>query len=1322
MALIRPARERPLLPIRDGGVIGLDLGSELAPAVEAARPVIRRTVAATGRIELSGHPSMDWVGTGFLAGPGLVVTTGHIADEFTQSAGRRILRYSPVFRMGMRKGEGPEYSIVACLNRHPVLDFAVLELEQVPEAEPLILDAGANVEVGEPVGVVASMAQDRRNDPEWIRDLGEFEDGQTMFCPGRILGHSTDRYYERGSWSLTHDCSTLGGAGGAALIHLESGRVLGCHFGGLFQRENYAVLVSELALDPRIRSLGLSFADRVPDPDPWAFEAEYADPWPSTLGQPAEQSSQVSGATAARLPEVGLNRVDQHLTARFPDLDDALDYLRGHGPAYAQAIDAQPGRGRVSNDEYRRAVLVSLNQRGLLDADFVSSLVPPDETFDWREATADAAGSRAALSSDTLDALTAVLPGSAQPYVIGSPFTSQLVRPDGTIDPLPDTVRRLAGSSAEKASEALAWLLRAVAERGGTKDITPISAALRELGQPQVSEVLSSRTEPDPLEMVAISFLSSGLTAARSVGIVRLGSAGSTGWLIAPDLVVAPAHLTAFANRGPNFEKLLPKECVDIGEAHVEFDGDGPSLSKVQVKVAEIASLDYSTDLMVLRLAEQLSDRQPLQMDLNRLSTGPVATIHHPGLGAKALSYVGGELIGNDGHEVKYLLATTRGSAGAPIFSQSWKVIATHRAAMPALDESGVGLGAKLGTSVEALVERFRSAAGERLWRRICGAQEALRSVDPVLLSLESGERNPALVVVVDEATTLPEIPGLSLISRDREYVSVLLDDSAARQLAVTQGVVSLSASGTATQMECRASLPFIGIPLDRDGIEETGDCAIVAIIDEGIDPYHRAFLDADGNSRIDLYWDQRDTTVPSDAPARTVLDEAAVLVTRHRIKGGAVYLGSDLDRFDEGERAALRDGVEHGTAVASIAAGRPAGPHERHFGGGLAPDARLIVVRFDAGGQSIGTSVGHLNALGLIGSRAEELGLPVVVNISNGMNSGAHDGSSRVEKACAHFVEQPNRAIVKSAGNELGAGRHAQFKIVDANTKVLRWISTPSITPSREGDADELEVWFGTHNIYDFVLEDPNRNRTGVFPMRQPMTEKLSTLNDLHVTYEHIATTNPRKSRLSIRISPGRKKAVQAGEWKLIVKAREFRGLDTVHAWLEEQLDRQLSFKADVERHCTITIPGTGPDVITVGAIEARPQPLVYEKGSLGPNADGIVKPDLVAPGIDIAAARAGTDADAMSEARSGTSFAAPHVAGAIALAFSMAHKATQTGAPAIVLSQGEVRQLLINASEDFNVHGSAERGYGRLNARAFLAAVRERIAWTQRTAPGDQ
>lgn len=150
--------------------------------------------------------------------------------------------------------------------------------------------------------------------------------------------------------------------------------------------------------------------------------------------------------------------------------------------------------------------------------------------------------------------------------------------------------------------------------------------------------------------------------------------------------------------------------------------------------------------------------------------------------------------------------------------------------------------------------------------------------------------------------------------------------------------------------------------------------------------------------------------------------------------------MGSDFDGKNAArDLAHLRNGVYHGTAVASIAAGRQTGPHERHFCGGVAPDARLIVVRYDTGGASIGFSNGHIEALGFIGDRAAELGLPVVVNISNGENSGAHDGTSTVEQSCAEFVRTPDRVIVKSAGNEQGEKRHALFTVTGPDTKVLR-------------------------------------------------------------------------------------------------------------------------------------------------------------------------------------------------------------------------------------------------------------------------------------------
>jgi subtilisin family serine protease len=128
-----------------------------------------------------------------------------------------------------------------------------------------------------------------------------------------------------------------------------------------------------------------------------------------------------------------------------------------------------------------------------------------------------------------------------------------------------------------------------------------------------------------------------------------------------------------------------------------------------------------------------------------------------------------------------------------------------------------------------------------------------------------------------------------------------------------------------------------------------------------------------------------------------------------------------------------------------------------------------------------------------------------------------------------------------------------------------------------------------------------------------------------------------------------------------------------------------------------TIGSPAAAEGAITVGATLDVGR--MADFSSRGPTADGRVKPEVVAPGSNIVAARArgtslGSPRDEHYTSSEGTSMAAPHVAGVCALILAVNRS----------LKPDDVKWLLMDTAVDLGV-GQNAQGTGRVDA---LAAVR--------------
>lgn len=455
------------------------------------------------------------------------------------------------------------------------------------------------------------------------------------------------------------------------------------------------------------------------------------------------------------------------------------------------------------------------------------------------------------------------------------------------------------------------------------------------------------------------------------------------------------------------------------------------------------------------------------------------------------------------------------------------------------------------------------------------------------------------------------------------------------------------------------------------------GSGVLIGVIDTGIDWSHRDFISNDAvspqsswDSRIMYIWDQSLSSDPNYSAAPPTNFDYGLEYSNEMINL-AIRGGSALSTLDT-------DG--HGTHVAGIAAGD--GSATDNYSG-VAPNSKLIVCKNQ--GSSLWnyglTSVGALDGLDWMMTKANALNMPLVVNQSQGIYTGPHNGNTLYEQAINSKIDE-GLILVISAGNARSDQKHAQITITGGGEHEF------IIKTDQNGEVEDrhIQLWYDTLDRFELVMK-PDMITVAwsdtLFFNAQTTCFQFGVDGVSGILYASNMASPLGGNLIDINITYTGSGLFSSGTWLFRLIDADGVGNSTVHGYIERNID--VKFDSEFDENGTIAMPGSAANVITVASYntkfswlsnngsesypDANPLSTISSFSSKGPLRTSLFsKPDISAPGTFIGASYSSStiwdspDVDIntllLSESAGnyhilykGTSQAAPHVTGACAV-----------------------------------------------------------------------
>lgn len=502
------------------------------------------------------------------------------------------------------------------------------------------------------------------------------------------------------------------------------------------------------------------------------------------------------------------------------------------------------------------------------------------------------------------------------------------------------------------------------------------------------------------------------------------------------------------------------------------------------------------------------------------------------------------------------------------------------------------------------------------------------------------------------------------------------------------------------------------------------GQGTIVAIYDTGIDYAHPDFRTPDDRTRLLGIWDQTGSGAPPQGFGYGYFCNAASL--------------------DDGS-CPQRDRDGHGTHVAGSAAGdgsaTGSGGTPYRFAG-VAPAANLLVVK---GGDTGFAEDRIVDGIDWVFREAARYGMPAVVNLSLGSQFGPHDGT-RLYERMIDALSGPGRIVVAAAGNN-GANAN-ESPPTPAVRRLIHGMGQPAagvqefriVVPEyqpRSGARTNfvrLNLWYAGADRLTLSVVRPDGSSVSVAYGGEQLEHSAAGGvyidnasggpnpqngdNEAFVLIENFSGSGPPAT----------------GEWLLRVTPVAAASGRPYHFWIWDTSMGAHGTQGFTNSH-VVSSPGTARRTLTVGAYVSKvawqaadgntyqlsfQEPLgdIAYFSSGGPTRDDRRKPEIAAPGRVIFSS---LSADAprpppsnlapggVHRVSQGTSMAAPHVAGAVALLLQRAPSLTPENVREI-LAASAIRDEFTQRSYVTGDPGGTPNfqwGWGKLNVEAALEAT---------------